>query len=203
MKQIEKTKLTKEKILAVAIDEFGTNGYAPASINNVCNAGISKGLIYHHFKNKDTLYVACLEVCMNELVHALNAVIDQKNFDLYVKTRLSFFEEQKNKGNMLLEAFISPPELHRETIQRIRKPYDALNQRAFEQILEEHDLREDVQKESATEYFLLMQTMFNWYFTNPAMQTHSPENVRKLHEDALPKMIDFMLHGILKEDEKI
>lgn len=51
MKREEKTKLTRERIIAASIDEFGSKGYAMASVNNVCDAGIAKGLIY---RPKDT-----------------------------------------------------------------------------------------------------------------------------------------------------
>ena len=51
MTREEKTKLTRERIIAASIDEFGSKGYAMASVNNVCDAGIAKGLIY---RLKDT-----------------------------------------------------------------------------------------------------------------------------------------------------
>lgn len=202
MKREEKTKLTKERILTAAIDEFGTKGYALASINNVCAAGIAKGLIYHNFENKDMLYLECLKLCMEELTGALEEALKENDFDLYVKTRLEFFEKNRNKGNMILEALIYPPEAQRDAIQEIRASYDRMNQTAFERILAKHSLREGVKKESAAEYFSVVQTMFNWYFTNPAMRTHSLESVRQMHEEVLPKMIDVMLYGILKEEEK-
>lgn len=52
MKQEEKTRLTRERILSAAINEFGTKGYEKANINSVSGAGIAKGLIYHNFSGK-------------------------------------------------------------------------------------------------------------------------------------------------------
>jgi len=47
-------------ILHAAIAEFGRLGYAAASTNEIVKkAGVSKGLLFHHFKNKETLYTAC------------------------------------------------------------------------------------------------------------------------------------------------
>lgn len=65
MKQSEKTKRTKEKIMAAAMEEFGTKSYDAASLNTMCIENqISKGLIYHNFKNKDQLYLQCVGQCL-------------------------------------------------------------------------------------------------------------------------------------------
>lgn len=74
MKQQKRTELTRQKILAAAMDEFGRNGYGGGSINNICKRGINKGLIYHNFENKDALYLACLQISVNDLVQRMKAV---------------------------------------------------------------------------------------------------------------------------------
>ena len=52
----------EQQILAVASEEFGTQGYAGTSINTVADrAGISKPLVYNYFGSKDGLYAACLD----------------------------------------------------------------------------------------------------------------------------------------------
>lgn len=54
------SKMDPEKRIAfinAALTEFGNNSYAKASTNVIVkNAGISKGLLYHYFKNKKELY---------------------------------------------------------------------------------------------------------------------------------------------------
>ena len=50
----------REDILRAAIAEFGKAGYAAASTNEIVkNAKVSKGLLFHHFTNKEKLYTAC------------------------------------------------------------------------------------------------------------------------------------------------
>ena len=73
MNQKEKSQISKDKILNAAIAEFGTKTYENASLNNICNDNkISKGLIYHYFKNKDELFLKCVKVCFDELVDYLS-----------------------------------------------------------------------------------------------------------------------------------
>src|SRR4051812_33109189 len=51
----------EEQMVAVAIAEFATNGYAGASMVDIAGrAGISKPLIYQYFGSKDGLFLACL-----------------------------------------------------------------------------------------------------------------------------------------------
>ena len=47
----------------------------------------------------------------------------------------------------------------------------------------------------------MVQNMFNWYFVSPAMSDKTFENVKRIHEDVLPKMIDYLLYGIIMEDK--
>ena len=57
MKQEEKSKKSVERILTAALQEFGQHDYFSASINNICRNGeISKGMLFHHFKNKEELF---------------------------------------------------------------------------------------------------------------------------------------------------
>jgi len=54
-------------ILHAAIAEFGRVGYSAASTNEIVKkAGVSKGLLFHHFTNKETLYTACQAYVLEE-----------------------------------------------------------------------------------------------------------------------------------------
>ena len=50
----------REDILNAAIEVFGCVGYSAASTNEIVKkAKVSKGLLFHHFSNKENLYMAC------------------------------------------------------------------------------------------------------------------------------------------------
>lgn len=64
----------ESQILDIAAAEFGTRGYANASMNAVATqAGISKPLIYGYFGSKDGLYLACLHRAGKGLVEAVGS----------------------------------------------------------------------------------------------------------------------------------
>lgn len=87
MKRTERTELTVSKILEAAMAEFGANGYAGGTVNNICKSGINKGLIYHNFKDKDELYLVCLENSCKKLVSMIEesgCISDQQQLPLYI-----------------------------------------------------------------------------------------------------------------------
>ncbi|MEF9941398.1 MAG: TetR/AcrR family transcriptional regulator, partial [Lachnospiraceae bacterium] len=66
MKREEKAQVSKERIMAAAMEEFGEKNYDLSSLNNICNDNaISKGLIYHYFGNKEELYLCCVQSCLD------------------------------------------------------------------------------------------------------------------------------------------
>ena len=92
MKQIEKTELTISKILEAAIEEFGTKGYRGGTINNICKKGINKGLVYHNFKDKDELYLACLKESCKKLVALVKEKDCTSDMLEYMNIRMHFFK---------------------------------------------------------------------------------------------------------------
>lgn len=67
--------------------------------------------------------------------------------------------------------------------------------------MDSNHLRDGIDSEGATNYFLMLQNMFNWYFTSPSLGGGGVDSVAQAHEDILPKMIDYMFYGILKEED--
>lgn len=69
MNREEKNQQTKRRIMESALAEFSQKGYGASSVNTICAAqNISKGIIYHYFKTKDDLYLACVEECFQLLI---------------------------------------------------------------------------------------------------------------------------------------
>ncbi len=76
MKREEKNELSRRRILSAAIREFSERGYDTASLNTVCaENNISKGIIYHYFKDKDELYLLCVADCFDKLTAYLGTFV--------------------------------------------------------------------------------------------------------------------------------
>lgn len=73
---------TRQKLLEAAKDEFLMHGFPSASLENILkNTGMTKGALYHHFKNKEELGYAVVDTLiydrvMNEWVEPLKGCSD-------------------------------------------------------------------------------------------------------------------------------
>lgn len=196
MKQAEKTERTVAKIRQAALEEFGANGYADGTINNICKKGINKGLIYHNFKDKDELYLVCLESSCQKLVSLIQesgCISDQLQ---YMKLRMSFLEAYPNEARIFLEAVLQPQEKLQARIQQVLRPLEEINEEIYRSVIAHLTLREGVTEEDALAYFRQMQRMFNGYFSSSFCRGMTlGERIRE-HESTLSQWLDFMLYGI-------
>lgn len=107
-----KNRKSRERILKYAFGEFAEKGYLGASVNSICAAGnISKGLLYHYYADKDTLYLRCVELCFQELTAALSAVLNAQTVtpDQYFEARLVFFVRHPNHQRLFCDTVVNPP----------------------------------------------------------------------------------------------
>lgn len=203
MNKEKKTELTKDKILKAAIEEFGSNGYAATSLNSICNTGISKGLLYHNFENKDAIYLACITHAFVQIKNYLFEQDGSTSIHCYMDARFHFFEENPHLARIFFEAILQPPVHLTNQIKELQRDFDAANREMFQNILEKISLRMGVTNLDAMDYFLFMQTMFHSYFCSLISYSAPFSDVMAAHEKKLSKLLDFMLYGIAqKEDSK-
>lgn len=68
-RQAERSEATRGELIRVARELFAEPGYAATSIDDIADrAGVTKGALYHHFRNKRDLFQAVFEVLETELV---------------------------------------------------------------------------------------------------------------------------------------
>lgn len=195
MKKSKKTELTVSKIMESAMTEFGTNGYLVGSVNNICKSGINKGLIYHNFKDKDELYLKCIEQSCAVLVALIEESSCSSDFLRYMNVRMSFFKEHPNEAHIFFEALLQPQEHLRNEIQEILQPFEKINETIYRSLVASVELRDGIAEEEAVWYFRQMQHIFNRCFG--ARHTSLDKQISE-HETNLPRMLDFMLYGIAK-----
>lgn len=203
MKQSERTQQTKERIFAAATEEFGTYGYAASSLNNICaKYNIAKGLVYHNFSNKDTLYLSCVSRCFCAVTEYVKQESAGMDVEVYLRLRYRFFSEHPLYARIFFEAILQPPEKLKEQISALRRDIDTLNREVYHATLQKLTLRNGVSEARALAYFELMQEMFNGYFSSSAYASSDFSIVVTQHEQRLSEMLDLMLYGIATEGER-
>lgn len=151
--------------------EFGTNGYAGGTVNNICKTGINKGLIYHNFKDKDALYMSCLKISCGKLVEYITENCSMDDLMQYMDVRMDFFREYPNEAHIFFEALLNPQLKLESEIKNALHGFNEINERIYRAALQSVTLRKGVTMEDALHYFRQVQTMFNGYFSSPAYQS--------------------------------
>ncbi|MBR0596988.1 TetR/AcrR family transcriptional regulator [Sinanaerobacter chloroacetimidivorans] len=159
----------KEKILDACFHVFARYGYANTSTTMLAEAaGISKALVFHHFKSKKELYLSVLDRCIEKgrIEMGFDTLLEHQDF-FETKEKFSiikFHYYKKNPGLMKImrEAFYTTPIELKIEIQEKYGMLLADNEKEWELLFEKVPLREGVVREQA--FRLVMLTLD--YFDN-------------------------------------
>lgn len=205
MKREEKNRQTRRRIIDGALAEFSGQGYAAGSINSICAAqGLSKGIVYHYFATKDTLFLACVDECFRLLTAHLRARMQpsagsaRDRLEDYFTARLAFFREHPAYQRLFCEAVVTPPAHLRAEIQRQKRDFDALNTQILEELLAPVSLRAGVTKAEVIETFRQFQDCVNAHYQTAGMDAQEFE----ARERSCRKALDILLYGVLERKEE-
>jgi TetR/AcrR family transcriptional regulator len=78
----------RDRIINSAIKEFAQKGYDSASTNEIVKeASISKGLLFHYFKNKKQLFFFLFDYCYNVVADEFYKKVDLTERDFFKRIR--------------------------------------------------------------------------------------------------------------------
>ena len=99
---------SKEEILAFAIPLFAVSGYSGVSMRTIAQkVGLSAAALYHHFPDKQTLYLAAMTQAFTDKADSLEKILGSKaapeqRFAQFI-TRLCELLQQDNNFSMLIQ----------------------------------------------------------------------------------------------------
>lgn len=191
-----------QALFDAALQEFVRHGYEQASINTILQAaGMSKGQFYHHFGNKEGLYLALIGVLIEQKQRFMSGVMQPDDFqqDIFgifqkqIRYGLAFAREYpainqfsesfvREKGNAIYDRVLTVYNLHDNAA------IDGLVDRAIEQ----GQLRADFPRP-------LIKHIIGYLFTHSLDLT----GVKALEESesALFYLIEFMRSGLANNDD--
>lgn len=152
----------KKRILDACIEEFAVNGYDKASTNAIVKkAEISKGLLFHYFENKKTLFLYVFDYCINSLVDKYYSVRQDEPKDIFerivwvsiYKIRMAHEDPLINK--LIFKAIYNMPE---ELKEELTEKYNTMYAKYMPTFLEGIDtskFRKDISPEKAIEFMTI------------------------------------------------
>lgn len=203
MKKDLKTKITIEKIMKAATEEFALYGFDGATVNQICQKhGISKGLIYHNFENKEELYLRCVQNAAEEFIDFMSRREFGTDFQLYMKERYAFFEAHPDYIRLIFAVVLTDDEVFSSKIKQVKSVFDDFNKKAYLNVIDHINLRKGISKQDVLEYYSLFQNVLNGYLIGGEPSENSFDSVFLNHDKSLEKILDFILYGIAEQEEK-
>ena len=152
MKQSEKNQKSRALILTHAFTEFASHGYEGSSLNHICARGnLSKGLLYHYYKNKDALYLSCVHVLFDDMTRYLRSEINLSTVTVeqYFTVRMRFFRQHPLHRKLFSDLLLYPQNRLQQEIGKCRAEFDAFNNAALQSVLQKEPLRSQLSMEEA------------------------------------------------------
>ena len=199
MKQEEKNLQSRKRILDSALREFAAKGYGQGSVNAVCEEGkISKGNLYHYYRDKDELYLACVQECFESLTMYLRGRTPahgdaQEQMEAYFDARLAYFRENPDCQRLFCEVLVSPPPRLAARIEACRADFDALNLEVMGGVLERVRLRPDVTKAEVLSLLGQFQD-----FINARCQRRDGQAGAGEREESCRRALSVLLYGVVE-----
>lgn len=209
MKREDKNALSRQRIIDAALGEFSARGYEGASLNTVwAEKGISKGIIYHHFKDKDEIYLLCVQQCfdgltayLSEATRALRGTPAQQ-LGAYFDARARFFAENPLYMGIFCDAAFQPPAALAAAVTHCRRAFDELNIAVLTELLTAAPLREGLSVDVIVEDFRIYMDFFNLHFNAGWSGSLAPEQALQEHEERCHRQLDILLYGVLGEADE-
>lgn len=207
MTQKERQERSREEIYQAALEEFGTSGYDKVNMERICgNHGISKGMMYHYYSNKDELFLLCVERAFADLkahverdmeeLAGQNLVDTIKNFFMI---REYYFQLHPKQKVIFEDAMLHPPRHLVEQIQALRGPVREMNRQFIRQLVARMPLRPEVEPGKAARYLESVEFFFQSVMRK-YQGGHGGEDLHTMFETA-GEMLDMVLFGILRQSE--
>ncbi|AOT71950.1 TetR/AcrR family transcriptional regulator [Geosporobacter ferrireducens] len=196
----------KEQILDACLAVFARYGYANTSTAMLAEAaGISKALIFHHFKSKKELYLSVLDRCFEKgsIEMGFGEVPEHQDFfeakEKFSIIKFDYYRKNSDVYKLVKEAFYATPnELKREIAEKYGKliaDKDKMLKRLFQNV----PLREGVDREQAFELIMLTLDYFeNKYFGELTDEKALDETYLQSFLDERNSFLNMICYGIEK-----
>jgi AcrR family transcriptional regulator len=164
----------KEEILDSCFETFVRNGYTKTTTAMLAEeAGISKALLFHHFKSKKKTYISVLDRCFEKMS---SDIIEEplSDFNDFFQAKgqsgsykIDYLRQYPKVSKLLFEAFHSTPDELKEEVGRfsldVKEKYGAIDvskEKLMKELFNDIPLRDGVNQEHAFELVNIIMAHF-------------------------------------------
>lgn len=156
-------------------------------------------MLYHNYENRDSVYLACVEKCYQDLMNEFNQIEKNDSLALYMNVRLNFMEKHPLEASIIMDSLLQKSEPIGKDLDKVQCVFNSFNYNYFKRFISTVTLKEGINEKDAFRYFTVMQSVFNMYFESDAFLDISISEKANEHEKMLSKFLQMMLYGIVEE----
>lgn len=197
----------KENILDACFKVFAQYGYVNTSTTMLAEAaGISKALIFHHFKSKKELYLSILDRCFEKgrVEMGFDILSEYKDFfeakEKLTVTKFNYYRKNPDLLKVIREAFYDTPQ---ELKEEIKEKYGELisnKDKELKKLFEKVSLREGVNRDQAFKLVMLVLDYFeDKYLSDLADNNELDEEYLKAFVNERNSFLSMIRFGIEKQ----
>jgi TetR/AcrR family fatty acid metabolism transcriptional regulator len=137
---------TRDRILQAALQVFAEKGYHRTAVDDVVRvSGTSKGAVYHHFPNKEALFLALVDELSARLATALTTAIDSAHgalgkVEAALRAGLQTFARHRELARILLLESVSLGKAYEAKRAEVHGRFAALIQAYLDQAVAERSI---------------------------------------------------------------
>ncbi|MBO8160739.1 MAG: helix-turn-helix transcriptional regulator [Thermosipho sp. (in: Bacteria)] len=197
----------KEKIIKIAIKEFSEKGFEAASTNKIAQeAKVSKGIVFHYFKNKENLFFETYKWSQNFIgnifldLYESTKEEDFFNFlKLWIQKKIEIIKKYPEVFNLFFIAQNLPEQLK---LKILSETQNSLQEKYFvilKEKLSKLNLRKNIDPEEAFNFIILVFNCFSNNYLNHSQKLEDLiENSNSLLKQ-IDKIIEMIKFGILQQ----
>jgi AcrR family transcriptional regulator len=155
----------KGKILDSCFEIFVKNGYSNTTTAMLSEAaGISKALLFHHFKSKKRIYIRILDRCFEKMSEEIEEESLSDFNDFFEAkgqsglNKIDYLRQNPDISKILYEAYVSTPDELRDEVNKfiihIKNKYGSIEEsknKLIKELFDDIPLRDGVNNEQAFE----------------------------------------------------
>ena len=197
----EKSFERKNELIEAALDEFSTNNYENALLNNIIEkAGISKGTFYYHFEDKKALYLFIFGIAGKVQAEFINKKMgeqDLKGKDIFEDLRLQFqisgeFAIAHPKYYRFITIFMKESEIDKD----LKSVFEGSNDLLLDELVKNAMENGDFSKRFSVDFIKkIMRYLFTNYFG--IFNEDEDYELKNMLENA-NSFVDFLKYGLGK-----
>ncbi|WP_313798886.1 TetR/AcrR family transcriptional regulator [Cytobacillus sp.] len=147
------TEQTIQNLTEIARQHFTAYGYANVTLKDIAKeANVTRGALYHHFKNKKGLFLAVFEVVQKEIGEYVEAAAAQSNnsWQQLINGCQAYLEGAVESHNQRILLIDGPAILGWDTFRKMDEKYSMNSLKEQLQMMQEQELIKPISVEAMT-----------------------------------------------------